>query len=95
MGGKRAPPLRTSLAGSRWAAKPWAHAGRLLRVARQLAPSCTHGQEPILGGEHLQEEFQSAWPIGDTSAPAPYARGLASRLGDLPPPPNLRPLHTP
>lgn len=36
--------------------------------------------EPILGGEHLQEEFQSARPIGDTSAPA-RAR-LASRLGE-------------
>lgn len=27
--------------------------------------------EPILGGEHFQEEFQSAWPIGDTSPSSP------------------------
>lgn len=44
------------------------------------SPELHERAEPILGGEHLQEEFQSARPIGDTSAPA-RAR-LASRLGE-------------
>lgn len=81
MGGKRAPPRRTSLAGSRRAAKPWAHAEAA--PCRQPAQCCTHGQSQYFGGEHLQEEFQSAWPIGDTLSPS---RGrLASGFGDLTP----------
>lgn len=81
-GSRRAPPLRTSLAGPRPAAKPWAPA--VAAPCRLPARSCTRGQSPILGGEHLQEEFQSARPIGDTSAPA-RAR-LPSRLGETPTP---------
>ncbi|XP_076784425.1 uncharacterized protein LOC143441226 [Arvicanthis niloticus] len=84
-GSPQAPPLRKSLAGPLPAAKPWAPA--VAAPCRLPAWSCTRGQSPILGGQHLQEEFQSARPIGDTSAPA-RAR-LASRLGE---PPTPRPL---